>query len=120
MSGTAEWTFDLGRFGSLIPRYDINWSDDMFFDPNEGHGSPDPRARAAARLRAPARTAYFLHNVRLAYRTPAGNVEVAGWVRNVEDEVYKNYAFDASRFSGVVINFLGEPRTIGVDLTVTF
>ena len=100
-SGTAEWTFDLGRFGYLIPRYDINWSDDVFFDPNEGRGSVDPdRAVPRCPNTRSGRRRYFLHNVRLAYRTPTGNVEFAGWVRNVEDEVYKNFAFDASRFTG--------------------
>ena len=42
VSATAEWTFDLGRWGYLIPRYDFSWTDDVFFDPNEGRGSVDP------------------------------------------------------------------------------
>ena len=121
-SGTAEWTFDLGRFGYLIPRYDINWTDDVFFDPNEGRGSIDADSAAPALPEyAIGQKPYFLHNVRLAYRTPTGNVEIAGWVRNIEDQVYKNYAFDASRFTSVVINFLGEPRTIGMrPRSITF
>ena len=45
--------------------------------------------------------AFWLHNVRLAYRVPEGNIEIAGWCRNVTDKVYKAYAFDASTFSGV-------------------
>jgi iron complex outermembrane receptor protein len=122
VSATAEWTFDLGRFGYLIPRYDVNWSDDVFFDPNEGRGSvnqADPTQPALIPY-AIGQKAYFLHNVRLAYRTPSANVEVAGWIRNVEDQVYKNYAFDASQFAHLVINFPGEPRTIGVDISYTF
>jgi outer membrane receptor protein involved in Fe transport len=120
VSATAEWTFDLGRFGFVIPRYDVNWSDDVFFDPNEGHGSVDPTGGPALIDYGVGQKAYFLHNVRLAYRTPSGNVELAGWIRNVEDRVYKNFAFDASGFSDVVINFVGEPRTYGMDLTITF
>jgi outer membrane receptor protein involved in Fe transport len=119
-SGTAEWTFDLGRFGYLIPRYDVNWSDDVFFDPNEGRGSLDPTGTDLLPEYAIGQKAYFLHNVRLAYRTPSGNVELAGWIRNVEDQVYKNFAFDVSRFNNLVINFPGEPRTIGFDLSFTF
>ena len=38
----------------------------------------------------------------------------------LEDEVYKNYAFDASNFSNVVLNFVGTPRTIGADVIITF
>ena len=120
VSATAEWTFDFGRFGYVIPRYDMNWSDDVFFDPNEGRGTPDASGGAGLPPYAVGQKAYFLHNVRLTYRTPTGNVEVAGWIRNVEDQVYKNFVFDASRFTGIVINFPGEPRTIGMDVTVTF
>jgi outer membrane receptor protein involved in Fe transport len=94
----------------------------VFFDPNEGRGSIDPTNPSQPALidYAVGQKAYFLHNIRLAYRTPTGNVELAGWVRNVEDQVYKDYAFDASRFSAAVINFPGQPRTIGGDLSITF
>jgi outer membrane receptor protein involved in Fe transport len=119
-SGTAEWTFDLGRWGYLIPRYDLNWTDDVAFDPNDGHGSLDAAGRPALPDYAIGQKAYYLHNVRLAYRTPTGNLELAGWIRNVEDQVYKNFAFDASRFTGITINFPGEPRTFGMDVVVTF
>ena len=119
-SGTVEWTFDLGRYGYVIPRYDINWTHDVAFDANDGHGSVDPTGRPALPDFAVGQKAYYLHNVRLAYRTPTGNLEVAGWIRNVEDQVYKNFAFDASRFTGITINFPGEPRTLGVDVIVTF
>ena len=50
----------------------------------------------------------------------AGNMEIAAWVRNLTDERYKTYAFDASFFSKVVINFVGEPRTIGLDLSINW
>jgi iron complex outermembrane receptor protein len=119
-SGTLEWTFDLGRWGYLIPRYDINWTDDAFFDPNQGHGSIAVGNRPALPDYAIGQKAYYLHNVRLAYRTPTGNVELAGWIRNIDDTVYKNFAFDASKFSSITINFPGQPRSIGFDLTVTF
>jgi outer membrane receptor protein involved in Fe transport len=122
VSGTVEWTFDLERFGYLIPRYDVNWSDDVFFDTNEGRGSLDPSdpRKAALPKFAIGQEAYFLHNIRLAYRAPSGNVELAAWVRNVEDKVYKTYAFDVSRFTNLTINYPGEPRTIGLDFIFTF
>jgi outer membrane receptor protein involved in Fe transport len=119
-SGTIEWTFDLGRFGYVVPRYDINWTDDVFFDPNEGHGSKNLAMQNVLPDFAIGQKQYYLHNVRLAYRTPTGNVEIAGWIRNIDDRVYKNYAFDASFFTNVTINFPGTPRTIGMDVIVTF
>jgi outer membrane receptor protein involved in Fe transport len=103
-----------------IPRYDLNWSDAVYFDPNEGRGTPAQDGRDPLPQYGVGQNPFFLHNVRLAYRTPTGNVEVAGWVRNLTDEVYKNYAFDASAFAQLVLNFVGEPRTIGMDLTITF
>ena len=56
----------------------------------------------------------------LARNEKKRTIEIAGWCRNVTDEVYKTYAFDASSFSNVVINFVGEPRTYGLDFTVRF
>jgi outer membrane receptor protein involved in Fe transport len=119
-SASLEWTFDLGRWGSVIPRYDINWTDNVYYDPNEGHGSIDPTGKGALPNYAIGQKSYYLQNVRLAYRTPTGNVEVAAWVRNLDDVVYKDFAFDASRFTNETINFPGRPRSLGCDLTVTF
>ncbi len=119
-SGTAEWTFDFGRWGSLIPRYDVNWTHDSFFDPNGGRGSATIFTVPALREYSIGQRAFYLHNVRLAYRTPAGNIEVAGWMRNATDEVYKNFAFDVSAFVGSTIQFPGEPRTIGFDVSILF
>lgn len=118
-SGTVEWTLDLGRFGALIPRYDVSWTDDQFFDPTQGRGETRRGALPLPKL-AVAQPALWLHHVRLAYRTPSQNVEIAGWARNVTDEVYKTYVFDASRFGGEALHFVGEPRTVGADLTITF
>ena len=120
-SGTVEWTLDLGgRFGSVIPRYDVSWTDDQFFDPTQGRGAVTRTSTQPLPKLAVAQPALWLHHVRLAYRTPSRNVEIAGWVRNLTDEVYKTYAFDGSRFAGLVLNFVGEPRTVGADLTITF
>jgi outer membrane receptor protein involved in Fe transport len=120
VSGTAAWTFDLGRWGYLIPRYDFSWTDDVFFGTNEGRGSVNLFGDIRLPEFAIGQPAYWLHDVRLAYRTPTANVEVAVWVRNLTDEVYRTFAFDASSFSGVTLNFVGRPRTIGVDFSVSF
>ena len=67
-----------------------------------------------------AQRAYWLHNFRLAYRTPDGRLELAGWCRNCFDKAYKNYAFDGSTFQNTTIHFVGDPRTYGGTVTVTF
>ncbi|MDJ0850947.1 MAG: TonB-dependent receptor [Myxococcota bacterium] len=121
VSGTAEWTFDFGRWGSLIPRYDFSWTDDVYFDPNEGRGSIELVSGSFPRPEfTTGQAAFWLHNIRFAYRTPDGNVEFAFWARNLADQAYKTYGFDASRFAGVVINFQGKPRTIGMELSVNW
>jgi hypothetical protein len=48
------------------------------------------------------------------------NVELSGWCRNVTDERYRTYAFDVSQFRGVIINFVGEPRSCGADVSFNF
>jgi iron complex outermembrane receptor protein len=114
----VEWTIDMGRWGSLIPRYDFAWSDDIFFDPSEGRGAVSFDGEQLLPEHAIGQRAYWLHNARLGYRTPEGNIEVAGWVRNFTDEAYKTYAFDASSFTNLVINFVGQPRTFGGSISI--
>lgn len=113
----VSWPFVLGRFGSLTPRWDGTWTGDVAFDTNESRGV----GTAAGEVFLPEHTvgqrAYWLHSVRLGYKTPEGTVEVAGWVRNLTDQRYKTYAFDASAFTDLVANFVGEPRTYGGEMS---
>jgi len=51
---------------------------------------------------------------------PGGTTQIAGWCRNVADTRYKTYAFDVSQFRGIVINNVGDPRSCGVDLSLTW
>lgn len=119
-SGSAEWTFDLGRWGAIIPRYDFSWTDDVSFDASNGQGSVDRNGNPLLPALAIGQPAFWLHSVRLGYRMPTGNVEIGLWCRNLTDEVYKTYAFDVSQFQSVVIAFTGRPRTVGLDVSVTF
>jgi outer membrane receptor protein involved in Fe transport len=122
VSGTVLWPFDLGEWGTITPRYDVVWSDDIFFDPTEGRGvaintnTGDPFLPKHAL----GQRAFWLHNIRLSYRTPIENIEISGWVRNLLDERYKTFAFDASGFANEVINFVGDPRSAGVDVSITW
>ena len=120
VSGALEYPLELGRYGALLPRYDFAWTDDIFFDPTEGRGSPNSQNELFLPEYATGQKAYWLHNIRVGYRTEDGKLEIAGWVRNLTDEVYKTYGFDASSFAKVVINYVGEPRTYGLDFIVHF
>jgi iron complex outermembrane receptor protein len=121
ISGGAQWTFDLGRFGSITPRYDFSWSDDTPFDPAEGGGSTDGSGKPKFDKFTVGQRAYDLHHVRLTWATPAdapAAVELAGWCRNLTDERYKTYAADVSNFTKASLNFVGDPRSCGADLAL--
>jgi len=120
LSGAVEWTFELGRWGSLVPRYDFAWTDDVFFDPTAGVGIKSVDGNLFLPEYAVGQRKYWLHNLRLAYVAPAGNMELAVWVRNLADQRYKSYAFDATSFAKLTINFVGPPRTIGMDLSISW
>ena len=67
-----------------------------------------------------AQRAFWQHNLRVTWRSPVGRMEIAGWVRNLTNESYKTFAFDASTFNNTTIYFVGDPRTYGGTLTITF
>jgi iron complex outermembrane receptor protein len=120
LSLTAEWTLGLGRFGWLVPRYDYTWTDDVFFDPSDGRGLPNTDGETFMPEYAIGQKAYGLHNARLAWRTPDEQIEIAVWVRNIEDEIYKTLAFDASGNANLVGYLVGDPRTYGVGASIRF
>ncbi len=117
LSATVEWAFELDGLGTLTPRYDLAWTDDLFFDPSNGVGvnrtGPLPEL-------ALGQSSYLLHNLRLSYRNLEGTAEVALWARNLTDVRYRDYAFDATAFSSLILNFVGEPRSMGIDFTLHF
>ena len=117
MSGTVDWGLPLGRYGTLTPRYDFAWKDDVFFDPTEGQGTDPFREFPEMAL---GQEALLLHNFRLAWRGADDRIEVAGWVKNMTNETYRLNAFDLAAFFGEVIYVIGDPRTYGVTLTIEF
>lgn len=120
ISAGIEYALDLDRIGTFTPRYDINWTDLVHFDPSAGRGSPS----ATGDLFLPANTIsqkpFALHNLSLRYKAPSDNLEVSLWIRNLTNEVYKSLAFDASAGPGFVGNLLGDPRTYGLTLKLSY
>ncbi|MBJ19017.1 MAG: TonB-dependent receptor [bacterium] len=119
ISFAAEYEFVMGRSGSLIPRYDLTWTDDIFFDQTEGQGARGFGGDSFPEFTI-GQTAYALHNLRLTYRSPNELMDVAGWVRNMTNEVYKTSAFNASQAGSFVGQFLGDPRTYGLSVSVKY
>ena len=104
-AGYVSWPIQT-RFGLLSPRYDWSYKGQVFFSPtNNLPLSQDP---------------LWLMNFRFAYTTPGRNIEIAGWVRNMTNEVYRVDVVDNARFRRSLLYAMGEPRTYGVTLSARF
>jgi outer membrane receptor protein involved in Fe transport len=120
VSLVAEQAIPIWHYGFIIPRWDGTWTDDTFYDATKGRGLPNSANIQPLPRGTIAQHDYWMHNVRLAYRTPDGRFEIAGWVRNLENTPVKTYSFDGSTFQNTTIHFVGDPRTYGVTAQFTF
>jgi len=120
ISLTGEQTVPLWRLGSLTLRYDGVWTAETFYDATEGRGIPNNNNIEFLPEHTTSQVPFWVHNLRLSYRTPNGQFEVAGWVRNLTNQEYKTFAFDASTFNNTSIYFVGDPRTFGGNITINF
>lgn len=117
---TIEQTVPLGRYGSIIARWDGAWTDDTTYDATNGLGLPNSNGVQFLPPNTIGQRAYWLHNLRVTYRTPDGSIELAGWARNLGSQIYKTFAFDASNFNDTTIYAVSDPRTYGVAFRVNF
>jgi outer membrane receptor protein involved in Fe transport len=120
ISLTAEQTVPLFSVGFLTLRYDGAWSDTTYYDPSKGRGLGDFQGNKFLPKNTVAQPPYWIHNLRLGWRSPDERVEIAGWVRNLTNQSYKTFAFDGSTFRNTSIYYVNEPRTYGGSLQVTF
>jgi len=120
ISLTAEQSVPLGRLGKLTARWDGAWTADTNFGAQNSRGVPNFDGDQFLPDNTIGQRAYWLHNLNLTYSVPSGGVQLIGWVRNVADKAYKNFAFDASTFTQTTIFYLGEPRTYGMTLHASF
>ncbi|MBY0399926.1 TonB-dependent receptor [Myxococcota bacterium] len=119
-SGGIEYVFDLNRFGTLTPRYDVSWTDEVNFDPSGGRGAPNASGQQTLPNHSISQRAFALHTVTLRYSNPTDRLDLTLWVRNLTNEVYKTLSFDASGGPGFVGNLLGDPRTYGVTVKLSY
>ncbi len=123
VSGSVEWPIVLQKYGTFIPRWDFTWTGNAAFDPARGEGSVDFFSNTRHPSYTIGQEAYATHNVRLDYlmldETGSG-FTLSGWCRNVTDERFKRYAADVSAFQKLILNFVGDPRTCGADISLTW
>jgi len=103
--GFAAWPIG-GDWGTVIPRVDWTFKDEVFFDPsNSPLLKQDP---------------LWLLNFRLTYKAPSDNFELSGWVENLTDQAYTVDVFNLARLRRSILHAVGDPRTYGVTATVKF
>jgi outer membrane receptor protein involved in Fe transport len=96
----------LGRWGSLVPQYTVSYRSKVYLDPQK----LDPISQEPI----------WQHNARLAYRTPDGRFEIAGWVENFTDERYRVDAFDLTLGQSTILEVWNDPRMYGLTLSAYF
>ena len=104
-AGYASWAFT-SSYGTLLPRFDWSYKSEVFFNP-----ANDPLIKQGA---------LWLMNLRLGYTTPDGRIEVAAWVQNLTDTVYRLDILNLARFRNAVLYAMGDPRSYGITFQVRF
>lgn len=91
-------------FGTIFARADVDHRSTVYFEPtNNDAFKSGPRT---------------LVNLRLGLRH--GKWDIAAWVQNLTDRIYKTYADDRSGLGVFRTAAYGPPRTYGVSLSSTF
>jgi iron complex outermembrane receptor protein len=105
-AGFAQWKFPVGNYGFLTPRFDWTYKSSVFFSPEN--------------LDDISQGAFWLFNLRLGFTIPDARIEVAAFVMNVANEVYRLDAINLSTFRGITLYAMGDPRTYGVAVSIEF
>lgn len=100
----AQFTYPVGGFGDFITRIDWNYRSEVFFEPQN-----------SSRLSGEGR-----HLVNLRAGLATQRWELFGWVNNLTDEVYVNFADDRSAIFVNTTQAFGPPRTYGATLRLKF
>ncbi len=103
--GFAQWILPTD-WGTVVPRFDWSFKDDVFFSPENSE--------------LVGQSALWLMNLRLVYKAPSENLEISGWVENLTDQSYTLDVFNLARFRQSIAYAIGDPRTYGFTVKVSF
>jgi iron complex outermembrane receptor protein len=101
----ARYTMNLASGGTLAFQVDANYSSSVFFDNLNQPGLEEGPS--------------YQLNSRVSW-VPSKSWEVAAWVKNMTNKVYRIYAFDLTADLGYIQEAYHAPRTYGLTLTKTF
>ncbi len=111
MSGSIQYTIDLSRFGTVVPRFSFSWKDDTFYDAAEGKGTVQDLPAGTI-----GQTAHAFLNASLAWNSPEELMFIRGWVKNLSNKEAKVQSFDVSDGFDYVFDAYAAPRTVGVTI----
>lgn len=102
----AQYEFELGGYGSLTPRVDFSYQDDLYTN--------------AANAPTNKIDSYTLTNVMLAWSNPGKDLTVAIKGTNVSDKRYLLNRYDVSGGSGAVMDQPARPAEWAISVRKTF
>lgn len=102
LSGILNYERPMGGLGTFLGQLSFSYQDDVFFTANND--------------RALQQEAYWLANVRIGLRSANGRWQASLFSTNVFDEEYFVHGFDLSPTLGANQQFVGRPRTSGVEI----
>lgn len=101
----ARYQWSLGNAGEMYARVDYRYQARSFYDPDNNPIVDIP--------------AYDIWDARIAYLSPDGRWEVAGWMKNIGEEKYRTHIF-SQRGGDIAFALFGDPRTYGASVTFTY
>lgn len=105
-SAGTQYTWYLEGEGAISLRADYAWRDDLYYGATNYPGE--------------FQSAYGLLNLRAAWTSTDGRLEVAAWGKNVTDERYFSNGQDVTGPLGVAFNGVGAPSEYGLEVAYRF
>jgi iron complex outermembrane recepter protein len=114
LANAPKWSFNgLTRYDLPLPGH-LKSSYQLDFSYESSHFT-EPNNRLVLE-----QAGFVLLNARIAISDSSGRWELAGWVKNLTDQIYKTNAYDVASGFGFDSVTYGPPRTAGADFTYNF
>jgi len=105
LSGSVSYSWDMGRFGTLTPRFDYRFKDRVYTTPQNNPNVGDNER--------------WVFDVRTDYAEPDGQFTIGVWVRNLTDELYRSTTVGGIQNQHIVVG-IADGRTYGMTMTLSF
>jgi len=116
LPGVSKWSFSYGFEGNVPAK--VFGKDGQIYLGFDGNYRSDWSSNASPSAYTNV-DGYALSSFRLGFRTERG-IDIYGWVRNAFDVQYFDQLAVASGNTGLIVGNLGDPRTFGGTVKLTF